>query len=209
MLPNLVDLFCISLWFILCGSPRASRNYISWYFLNLNAVHCSYTPLIPQIVWRGKPWLPFDQAQLTLNGSFRQMLISGKGSCTWWNNINREMSFGIFTFFTLSWPHYQPYPPIFFFFFFGHQKLSGEVHSPASRSQPTPLIYSSTHSSDHATPTRTPLTEHIYLQKFLISLFPKLCPPNITTNVKKMLWVTRAQKIVCLPPAVVLCAIAY
>lgn len=118
MLPNLVDLFCISLWFILCGSPRASRNYISWYFLNLNAVHCSYTPLIPQIVWRGKPWLPFDQAQLTLNGSFRQMLISGKGSCTWWNNINREMSFGIFTFFTLSWPHYQPYPPIFFFFFF-------------------------------------------------------------------------------------------
>lgn len=56
------------------------------------------------------------------------------------------------------------------------------------RSLSTPIVYSNTYSSDHVTPTRTPLKKHLYLQKFPISVFPTLGPPNITSTVKRMLW---------------------
>lgn len=79
----------------------------------------------------------------------------------------------------------------------GHQKLSGEVHSPADRSLPNPVAYSSTYSLDHVPPARTPFKEHLY-QK-LTSVFCKLCPLNVTTSEKDAV-VPGAQEAVCYLP---------
>ena len=82
--------------------------------------------------------------------------------------------------------------------FCGHQKLSGEVHSPADRSLPNPVAYSSTYSLDRVPPARTPFKEHLYRQK-LTSVSCRLCPLNVKTSEKDAV-VTGAQEAVCYLP---------
>lgn len=81
---------CTNLCFILYGN-NTSRDFHS-----LSTLHFSHALLTPQGIQRGKPRLPFNQAQPTPNGSFRQMLISGKRPCTYYNDISWEIRFEIF-----------------------------------------------------------------------------------------------------------------